>query len=150
MEETNGCKNCGGPPEEGGYELRLCATCRDTLSQRPLPVWIWGVFGVVVLVLLAALARFPASVSAGVAFARGRRAEAAGDYPMAVSEYQKVADRFPDSTLALARLGIAHYRAGHVAEAVRALRALGGRETSKKLAREVNEVGGELVGRLRR
>jgi hypothetical protein len=150
MEETNGCKNCGGLPEDGGYEFRLCAPCRDTLCQRPLPVWIWGVFGVVVLVLLAALVRFPASVSAGVAFERGRRAEKAGDYSMAVSEYQKVAASFPDSTLALARLGISQYRAGNTVGAIGVFRELGGRKTSEKLAHEVNLVGSELARSLRR
>jgi hypothetical protein len=150
MEETNGCKNCGGLPEDGGYELSLCAPCRDTLCRRPLPVWIWGVFGVVVLVLLAALARFPASVSAGVAFERGRRAEKAGHYALAVSEYQKVTGCFPDSTLALARLGIAQYRAGNTAEAVGVFRELGGRKTSERLAGEVNQVGSELARSLRR
>jgi hypothetical protein len=83
MEEEKVCKNCGGVPEEGGYPLALCTPCRDTLSQRPLPIWITGVAAVVVLVLGLALIRFPASLNAGIAFERGRRAERAGNFALA-------------------------------------------------------------------
>ena len=48
MEELITCKNCGAPPEEGGYQLLLCPACRNQLANRPLPVWLTGAFVLVV------------------------------------------------------------------------------------------------------
>src|SRR5262249_61878610 len=96
-----------------------------------------------------ALVRFPASLRAGIAFERGRRAEAARNYPLAATEYQIVADQFPDSTLALGRLGICDYRAGRLDQSFSIFHRLGGRETSPELAGEINQIAGEVQSRLR-
>src|SRR5437870_13256144 len=88
MQETDVCKNCGRSPVERGYQVPLCPPCRTLLCKRPLPAWIYGVSVVVALALLFALARFPASVKAGIAFERGRRAERAGNYRSAMAEYR--------------------------------------------------------------
>jgi hypothetical protein len=58
--------------------------------------------------------------------------------------------RFPDSTEATARLGIAHYRAGHLVEAAVTLDKLGGREApSEELATEINQVMDEIGKQLK-
>lgn len=147
MGERVGCKSCGNPAEQGGYEFPLCPPCRDLLSRRPLPGWIKGVSAVVVLVLLLAFTRFPASLKAGVAFEKGRRAEQAENYAVAVAEYQKVVDRFPGSPPALVRLGVAHYRAGDWHRALMTFEKLKGREISKSLAGEANQVMGEIISK---
>ena len=141
------CRSCGRLDVEPEYELPLCADCREELSRTPFPTWINVTAALVAIVLLIALFRFPASVQAGIAFERGRRAEKAGNYPAAAGEYQKVVSRFPDSAEALARLGIAHYRAGNVREAARILDQVGGREApDEDLAAEVNRVIEEMSG----
>jgi TolA-binding protein len=105
--------------------------------------------GVVVLMLvLLGLTRFPASLRAGTAFTRGRRAEAAGQYAVAAKEYRVVLERFPDCTKAIQRLGVSEYRAGNMREAVQALRQLSGRSADEASIREVNQVVGEIQQRL--
>ena len=144
MVEAAVCEQCQKPAEGGGFPLPLCAGCRDTLSHRPYPGWVWASGAVILLVFLIALNRFPDTLMAGVAFAQGEKAEAAKEYPRAVAEYKKVVERFPDSTLALARLGIAHYPAGQREEAAAVFRRLRGRKASKDLVREINQAIGEM------
>ena len=90
--------------------------------------------------LVAAAVRIPGTLALGLAFERGQRAEQRGDYPTAVARYQVVAETFPHSTIALARLGIAQFRAGQLATAETTLAKLAGRKTEKLLATEVNGV----------
>ena len=144
MDENLACKNCGAAPEAGGYELSLCARCRSSLAHRPFPAWIKVSSGVALLTLLFAISILPSTFNAGIAFERGRRAESARDYSLAAAEYQRVVTRFPDSTLALARLGINRLHAGQLPEAAAAFQKLGGRKTSKELAVEVNAAIDEL------
>jgi len=128
MPEPILCQSCGATPEPGDFTMPLCARCRDALSRRPLPKWIRAVSGVVLVVLLFALNQFPSTFRAGLAYERGRRAEVARDYGRAASEYRNVVERFPDSTLALARLGIALLRAERFPEAADCFRKLAGRK----------------------
>ena len=144
METSAVCKNCGNTALESGYELPLCSNCRDTLSRRPLPTWIKLTSAGVAFVLLFAFAKFPVALKAGIALERGRRAEGAKNYSTAVNEYEKVAHRYPGSTLAVARLGIVYYRGGRLPEALATLNRLAGRQTSKELAGEVNSVIREM------
>jgi tetratricopeptide (TPR) repeat protein len=135
------CANCASPYIEEGHALPLCMKCRDQLARRPVPVWIWGVFGITVLVLFFALTRFPATLQAGVAFERGQQAEQEGKYLTAMKEYRVAADKFSDSTLALGRLYITYYHNGKLQESEELLKKLGGRELdNKSLADEINAV----------
>jgi hypothetical protein len=148
VEELITCKNCGAPPEEGGYQLPLCPACRNQFANRPLPVWLTGAFVLVVAVVLFAMARFPAALESGIAFERGRRAEAAGNYTAATIEYRRVAERFPDSMSVLVRLGVSEYRAGNVPQAVLVLNRLSGRSGDEDAVHEVNQVMDEIEQRL--
>ena len=143
MEEENRCKNCDNRREDS-YQFPLCKECRDSLARRPLPLWIKIGSAVVALVLCFAFAKFPASLRAGIAFERGQKAEAQKKFPLAIDEYQKVLEKFSDSTLVLARLGISEYRAGRLDEAAAVLNKLAGRKTSKQLVGEVNAVIKEM------
>ncbi|MEZ4770611.1 MAG: hypothetical protein R2844_19590 [Caldilineales bacterium] len=93
-----------------------------------------------VIPFLLAVARFPSALAAGVAFERGQRAETAGAYAVAVEEYTRVTQRFPSSTLAIARKGIAAFHAGQYQVADEAFDAILGREGSSDLVGEVNDV----------
>ena len=138
------CSACQAAEPEPGYELPLCMSCRAMLIRRPFPLWIHGGSVIVALALAIAFARFPSSLAAGIAYTRGQRAERAANFGAAAAEYRKVTVRFPGSTLAVARLGIASYRAGKLEEAARAFEQLSGRDTSKELAAEVNQVISEM------
>lgn len=144
MNDPAACAKCGKPAEAGAYKLPLCSGCRDAMSQRPFPKWIRIGFGLIVLAFLGATTQLQGSLAAGIAFARGQRAEATKDFATAVAEYRRVVQRFPDSTLALGRLGIVYYRAGDLREAATVFRRLAGRKASKELVREVNQVIAEM------
>jgi thioredoxin-like negative regulator of GroEL len=66
-------------------------------------------------------------------------AEQRGRFAEAADHYEQVAERFPDSTLALGQLAITRLRAGQVAEAVPILDRLEGHKTSSEVATEVNQ-----------
>lgn len=136
-----GCKMCGNSEVEDNYQLALCNNCRDKLSKMPLPIWIKGIFVLMVIVLIVALIRFPSTIKAGIAFERGTRAEAAGKYLTAMEEYNIVTERFPDSTLSLGRLFITTYNNGRINEAYEIFQKIAGRKPSdQSFVSEVNGV----------
>ncbi len=140
------CQVCNKPAEVG-YAAQLCFVCRTTLSKRPFPLWIKIAIILVGIGFLYALAEMPAFLVASIAFERGQRAEAGGNFETAASEYAKAVEKFPGSTSAVARLGIAQYRAGNRDAAVRTLRSLAGRQAPKKLTNEINVVLAEMQRR---
>jgi hypothetical protein len=137
------CHLCG-KPADSEYANLLCPVCRTTLSKRPFPLWIKIAVILVAIVFLYALSEMPASLGASIAFERGRRAEAGENFATAATEYAKVVEKFPDSTSAVARLGIAQYRAGNRDAAVQTLGSLAGRKAPKELTNEVNGVLAEM------
>lgn len=146
--EVSTCKLCGQPPEEA-YTMALCADCRTRLARRPLPVWIVIAAALIFALFAYSMTRVPTAITAAAAFERGRKDEAQQKYREAEAEYKKVAARFPDSTEAVARLGIAAYRAGDVREAALAFQSLEGRQASKELTSEVNAVLSEMETRFK-
>ncbi|MBV9467809.1 MAG: hypothetical protein JO316_00200 [Abitibacteriaceae bacterium] len=143
-EDSVGCRNCQQPEIEPGYNFSLCRSCREQMAQRPLPQWIRGTAALVGVVLLLAFIRFPASLSAGIAFDRGHRAETSQHYTEAVTQYQKVVTRFPDSTPVLVRLCVVSFHAGQLDVTAHTLNKLQGRELSKEQADEVYTVSDKL------
>jgi hypothetical protein len=101
------------------------------------------------LALLFALTRFPPALRAGIAYERGHRAEEAGNYSPAVTEYQKVVDTYPDSTQALGRLAVVAYHARRGRELEFALRHLAGREASRELGQELAPIMNDLERRMK-
>jgi hypothetical protein len=96
---------------------------------------------VIGLLVILEMAKFPAAFSAALAYERGERAETRGDFTVAVAEYAKASDAFPNANQVVARKGIAAYRAGDLAVAVQAFRSIGGRNVGdEKIASEVNEI----------
>lgn len=150
MAESTSCRSCGSAPELGAYATPLCTRCRDTLSKRGVPPWVRALCLLIGVIFIVSLWGFPATVGAGISFERGQRAEARGDYGAAVHEYEKTVKRFPDSTLPLARLGIASVHARQFSEADVCFQELSGRQTSAELANEVNAAIEELNSDRRR
>ncbi len=137
------CQLCEQPAEPG-YSVQLCSVCRTKLSKRPFPLWIKLAIILVAVVFVYALAKTPASLVASIAFERGQRAEADGNYGTAAKEYAKAVEKFPDSISAVARLGIAQYRAGDHDAAAQTLDSLAGRQAPKELMTEINAVIAEM------
>ena len=77
------------------------------------------------------------------------RGETKGAFSVALTEYAKVVRQFPNSTLALARMGIAAFHAGEYQVAAEAFDAINEREASSDIAREVNDAI-EQMKKLRR
>lgn len=138
------CRACGVEPFEPGHVAELCAGCRSKLANRPIPVGIRIAGYAVGAAALMAAALSPTSLTAGVAFERGRRAEEANDYAAAVKEYERVVARFPRSTLALGRMGISCFRDGQLQRAAAAFEKLGGRQADQKLVGEINQAIQEM------
>jgi hypothetical protein len=137
------CGSCGNAAENG-RSAPLCASCRAQLAARPLPRWI-SVAAVVLLVPFGfALLSFPSALSASLSFERGRRAEAHGNFGTAVVEYSKVVQRFPGSTRAIARQGIAAFHDRQYRLAAQAFHTIAGRDASSGIVHEVNEAIDEM------
>jgi len=148
MDEPQVCAACGQPAAFAQDELPLCPACLQAMIDRPLPRWLYVTAAIIGLIVLLALLKFPASLGAEIAFERGKRAEAARNYPLAEQQYAIVVKRFPSSTLALARLGIASYRAGDIVMTIDCYDKLRGRESSDKVIIEFNAMMSELEQKL--
>jgi lipoprotein NlpI len=99
---------------------------------------------VLVVPLAIAILQFPSALTAGIAFERGQRADANGAFDLAVVEYSKVVERFPTSTLAVARKGIAAFHARQYQVAAEAFNIIAGRDASPEIVREVNNAIDEM------
>jgi len=146
--EPQKCAGCEGSPQPG-YKLALCQQCRTKLARKPVPVAIKCAGVAVAIALAFSVIRIPSSMQGAIAFELGQRYEAQSDYKGAVAEYQKAVDAFPDSTLAIARLGIVEYRLGNFSNAAGTLSKLAGRKTDAALVSEVNFVIREIKGESR-
>ncbi|NIM04842.1 MAG: hypothetical protein GTO55_02740 [Armatimonadetes bacterium] len=140
MEERTVCEMCDNPPEDEGYELPLCANCRDELSRCPFPLWVKLISGLVLLLVLIAFVNFPSSLRAAAAFERGNKAKSKGNYPTAILEYERALARFPDSTVTMAPLAAACGWDGDLRKFAYYLEKLDGREIRADLADEIEEI----------
>ena len=138
IQNSSGCRSCGAGSTEQDYDYKLCSLCRDKLANRPLPIWSRYFFTAIAILVVAVLVHFPESITSGLAYQRGRNAEAAGQWAEASVQYSIVAQRFPDSTMVQAKLGLSHFKNGEYAKAIDAFNKISGRKTSSDLVREVN------------
>lgn len=133
------CTSCGQLAEMG-RSTPLCASCRCRLASRPLPRWLVISALALLVPFVMAIGRFPATLAAGIAFERGSRAEKAGVYSVALTEYSKVTRQFPDSIMAHARKGIAAFHAGEYQVSEEAFDVIKGSKSSSDIFLEVNDV----------
>jgi len=137
------------PNVEEEYELPLCWDCRRWASLRPLPQDIKLLCALVLMALIYAGYYYPDTLGATIAYQEGQRAEQVKDFAHAVEEYQTVTAIYPEPAVAVARLGLAYYRGGHVLQAIWVLGNVWRRGTPKEVAMQVNAVFREVKKRAR-
>src|SRR5688572_16267249 len=86
--ERKGCANCGHLIVEPGYPTPLCQTCRTTFIKYPVPKSILIFAGAIALVLVYAMTKVPANITAGVHLKRGKKAMEEGNYYTAQKEFE--------------------------------------------------------------
>jgi hypothetical protein len=94
----------------------------------------------VFIALLYAGYHYPGTLGASIAYQEGQRAEKARNFTRAIAEYETVVATYPQSPLAVARLGLAYYRGGQVQQAIWILGHVWWRGTPKETAMQVNAV----------
>lgn len=134
------CRLCARTPQVG-FEYPLCASCRSTLAQRAVPIWLRIVAGVIAILVVWELVWFPRSVRAARAFDRGKAAEEKGHYDVASREYEVAHAVFPSSERLNFRRAVVLHRVGRNQDAVEALRPLMGR---RLWVDEVNAILAEI------
>lgn len=146
--DPNSCAGCGSKIIEHGHLTPLCAACRDKYAKFPIPMFVKALLVIFIGLSAAAFIKFPESLSAGVAFERGKKAESAKDYKTAAEEYAKARKQFKDSKLITVRLGVSMYKDGLYNEAMDVLDPLSGKEMSKELVTEVQAVFDDFDAKL--
>lgn len=131
------CRNCGAAAEEG-YAVPFCTSCRDQVVQYPIPRWLRAAMVVIALMLVYALARFPATLKGARAYEHGQTEEQNGDFVAAERDYQTVADVFPTSSAVQVRLAVVSHRAGDNQRAVKMIRHLSGLNLPSASAAELD------------
>jgi tetratricopeptide (TPR) repeat protein len=132
---------------EEEYAFRLCWDCRRRLSRRPFPRDIKLMCALAVIALIYAVACYPSTLGATLAYRDGQIAEKAKDFSRAIQEYQAVLESYPEWPPALAHLGISLYRNGNTLEAIWVLGPVWHRNNPKELASEVNTIFNEVKRR---
>ena len=145
-EDAAPCAACGQPADQDRRVIPLCRDCRQSLSHRAVPLWVRAAGVVVGGYVAVSLIWLPAKLGAGIAFERGQRAEAAGEFARAASYYDATLEGVPDSTVALARSTITHWRAGERTQAARSLRQLEGRPLPSEVADDLRAMLKEMTG----
>lgn len=107
-EKQSGCTNCGHPVLSEGA-TSLCSECRESFIKFPIPVLIKAFGGIVLLILIFAMTKFPKSLSAGVHYERGNDAMDNHNYYTAQREFEKVIKEIPDYSEAKQHLAIASF-----------------------------------------
>lgn len=138
------CKKCGVKPAQRGYAAPICAPCRAEMVRRPFPLWIICSAVVVAFAVIAAFVNFPGSLSAGIAYERGKRFDSQGNYVAAEREFRHVVDRFPNSVEPMARYAIASFHAGDGQTLAHALDRLEGKQMDHNLADQLQEIVRQL------
>jgi tetratricopeptide (TPR) repeat protein len=144
-----GCKSCGNLCVEEDYDLKLCKECRDKLSKRSIPIQIKLVSLLLIVVIFFSLSKFPHTISVGIEYERGLRAEKASKYITAINHYQNVVKEYPESDKALVRLYVSYYQDEKIDEAYKVYDQIAGESPSnkkmkKELVDEVNETTSKL------
>lgn len=145
MMNEHRCKNCGSYNVEDGYKLELCSECRNALARRPIPVKIKIFFGLIFILLIFSLYKFPSTFKTGIEYEKGLKAERQLKYVAAMKHYENVLTVYPNSEKTLVKLYNAYYQNERITEADKILDKLIGDGSSKKtvsksVADEVNGI----------
>ena len=139
--EENACKQCGSSLIERGYKFALCQRCRTALAERPMPPWIKIVSAGIIIILGLALMRFPDSLTAGLNYEQGAKAEKAKKYLTSLRHFKKTVELYPNSTPALAKLFISYAVNQKMKEASNTFESIAGKKLSdKRLLQQANDM----------
>jgi Na+-transporting methylmalonyl-CoA/oxaloacetate decarboxylase gamma subunit len=112
------------------------------MARQPIPIGIKMAGVAIVFLLIFALTRIPSSMSAAIAFERGRNDEQKHQFAAAEDEYRKSVRAFPRSDLAHTRLFVAAYRARDTGTARHEFEYLRGHQLDAKLVGEISALLG--------
>ncbi|MES2279141.1 MAG: hypothetical protein V4592_24125 [Bacteroidota bacterium] len=108
-ETNNNCIKCNSPDILAGYPNKLCAPCRQSLINFPIPLWV-KLFGAgVAVVMLISLIWLPGNLKAAIALERAEKAEKSLNYVTAQRELEKARKIVPGSVDVLSNLLIAGF-----------------------------------------
>ncbi|MBX7153287.1 hypothetical protein K1X84_16790 [bacterium] len=138
------CKNCGKLGAEGGYIVPLCADCRTTLSNFPVPAWVkWTSFSILLVVGFSAI-QFPEILSTVIALKRAEKAEKNHEYKTAAIAYASVTGKYPNAMEAQAGLCRSYYYNGEFEKTFQTFEILNGKVIDNDLLPELDRIYNEL------
>lgn len=85
-----GCKCCGNPIVQEGYNLELCEECRKKLSKRPIPKKFLFLAVGIFIILVISLFKFPSYITEGIKFKGAEKAITQHEYVTAMNYYENV------------------------------------------------------------
>jgi predicted Zn-dependent protease len=105
-----GCANCGHMIIEHGHPTPLCTECRTKFIKFPIP-WPIRIFaGLVLVILVFAMANLPRNLSTAIHYERGKEAIEHSKYATARKELSSVIKNFPQFNDAKEYMVIASFR----------------------------------------
>lgn len=147
-EERKICSCCKENISEKGYSVDLCTNCRKNLAMRPFPLWIKLAAGAVGMIFLyACVVGIGPSLNARIAYEKGLKAEASQNYTLAISEYKKAQQRYPNSIRILTRLAVVDYKNHDDMESSAIIKKIQGHKVNKETANELNRVIDQLAAK---
>lgn len=101
------CVNCQVNPFEAGHPINLCASCRTSLINYPIPKWI-KIFAICLgVVIVVSIIRTQFYISAAIDLGKSEKAIENKEYLTAKRELAKVLKKFPNDLKANAEMIIA-------------------------------------------
>jgi tetratricopeptide (TPR) repeat protein len=110
------------------------------LAKKPVPLWIKITLLLTAAVLISSILGAAYTVKAAIAYEQGRRAQQDGNHSTAIKEYEQALKQFPDSASIIAGLAISYFHNERIDECRGLLDRIEGREVSRSLSRQVNEI----------
>jgi hypothetical protein len=114
-----------------------------------VPLGIRAVAAIVVIALVYAFIAFPKSLKVEIAYTRGQKAEAAGQFADAERYFKTVADGYPNDNDALQRLVVTSFKAGDYLTCAATFDKLNGRELDEKDIAELKDIQDQLEQKLK-
>ncbi len=108
-QQQKACISCGNPQILHGYPNALCEECREKYIKFPVPLWVKAFGGALALLVIFLLFNLPKTLSAGIGYERGIKAEEAKKYETEQQEMERVVQAMPAYTEAKAHLLIAAF-----------------------------------------
>jgi tetratricopeptide (TPR) repeat protein len=95
--EDSLCWNCKTNNYIEDNPNKICTGCRESFIKYPIPKWIWGFAGGILLIMIIGAFRMPAYVQAGLRISRADKFIGEKRFVSAQRELEKVLAVFPDN-----------------------------------------------------